>query len=237
MFITTKRFGLPYNPQKEKRIRNKIPRQIIRFLILFILVGGLSAVGVAKLIQKHISCMTINEAIDATWIGSLASYWGGIIGGIFSGVFAFLGVFYTIKYYRESDERKDRAAIQPFLFVTMGSSREEAVNSFAIRSPSDEKKGKKKFNVTIKNIGNGFANILVIYNGYTLGGHEYSEVILVGETRLLSLEANPDDLINGVKFGLRYIDSMRNEYIQEYTAREVNGRVEIENGYPGFLEQ
>ena len=69
----------------------------------------------------YIAKLAINDTIDSTWIGSLASYWGGILGGMISGTLAFIGVFYTIRYYKESDEQKEKAAIQPFLNVTIAS--------------------------------------------------------------------------------------------------------------------
>ena len=38
-------------------------------------------------------------------------------------------------------------------------------------------------------------------------------------------------------FGIQYIDSMRNEYIQEYDMKKEYSSIKIECGYPGFLEQ
>ena len=76
------------------------------------------------LIRNYITTLTITDTLNSTWIGSLASYWGGIIGGIFSGVFAFLGVFYTIKYYKETDEQKEKIGVQPFLLVTLGTNKD-----------------------------------------------------------------------------------------------------------------
>lgn len=57
----------------------------------------------------------------------------------FSGVFAFLGVFYTIKYYKESDEQKEKAAIKPFLLVTVGADK-DTKKGFALGAKPDEKK-------------------------------------------------------------------------------------------------
>lgn len=236
MKIEIKRFGLPYNPKKQKKVRNKITKQIIIFLCVFIIIAATLSVGFVIVMRNYISSMTIKDQIDSTWIGSLASYWGGIIGGVISGVLAFFGVFYTIRYYKESDEQKEIAAIQPFLLVTVGSNK-EAKSGFELGPKYDNKKATKEIKVTIKNIGNGFAKTLVIHTGFNFGGMAYNEVISVGEIESLFFMADANDLIKGINFGIQYIDAMRNEYIQEYEVVENYGQVKIECGYPGFLEQ
>ena len=208
-------------------------KQIIMFLCIFIVVAILLAIVFEMLIRNYITDLAIADTFKATWIGSLASYWGGIIGGIFSGVFAFLGVFYTIKYYKESDEEKGKIAIQPFLLVTVGTDK-DAKKGYEIDSKAN---GKKRFNITIKNIGNGFANTLVLHTGFNIGGIAYNKVILVGESDYLFLMIEPNSLKKGVTFGIQYIDAMRNEYIQEYIIAEKNGHIDIECGYPNYIEQ
>ena len=103
MRMIIKRFGLLHNPKKDKKKRNKIMRQIIIFLCVFIILAALLAIGFEMLMRNYITHLTVTDALNSTWIGSLASYWGGIIGGIFSGAVAFLGVFYTIKYYKKRE--------------------------------------------------------------------------------------------------------------------------------------
>ena len=139
MKVTFKRFGLPYNPQKDKKNKNKIIRHIVWFLFAFIAISVLLTLVVEALIRISIAKLAINDTIDSTWIGSLASYWGGIIGGMISGTLAFIGVFYTIRYYKESDEQKEKAAIQPFLNVTMASDR-KATCGFSLGKSKEEKK-------------------------------------------------------------------------------------------------
>jgi hypothetical protein len=155
---------------------------------------------------------------------------------VISGVLAFFGVFYTIRYYKESDEQKEIAAIQPFLLVTVGSNK-DAKSGFELGPHSDENKATKEIKVTIKNIGNGFAKTLVIHTGFNFGGVAYNKVISVGEVESLFFMVDPNDLIKGIKFGIQYIDAMRNEYIQEYEVVENHGQIEIECGYPGFLNR
>lgn len=152
MKVTFKRFGLPYNPQKDKKNKNKIIRHIVWFLFAFIAISVLLTLVVEALIRISIAKLAINDTIDSTWIGSLASYWGGIIGGMISGTLAFIGVFYTIRYYKESDEQKEKAAIQPFLNVTMASDR-KATCGFSLGKSKEEKKKQLQVNVNIKNIG------------------------------------------------------------------------------------
>ena len=161
MKVTFKRFGLPYNPQKDKKNKNKnkIIRHIVWFLIAFIAISVLLTLVVEALIRISIAKLAINDTIDSTWIGSLASYWGGIIGGMISGTLAFIGVFYTIRYYKESDEQKEKAAIQPFLNVTMASGG-KATRGFFLGKSKENKKKQLQVNVNIKNIGNGWKKIL-----------------------------------------------------------------------------
>ncbi len=236
MKIEIKRFGLPYCPAKEKKRKNKITKQIVVFLCLFVIVAIVLSIGLAIVTRNYISVLAINDTIDSTWVGSLASYLGGIIGGMISEILAFLGVFFTIRYYKESDEEKERLAIQPFLIVTVGSDK-DAKNGFALGSNGDTKEKTQEIKVTIKNIGNGFAKTLVIHTGFNFGGMAYNKVISVGETESLFFKVKPDDLTNGISYGIQYIDAMRNEYMQEYEMIESHGHIEIESGYPEFLKQ
>lgn len=232
MHTIIKRFGLLHNPKKEKKKRNRIIKQIIIFLCVFIILSTFLAIGFELLIRNYITTLTITDTLNSTWIGSLASYWGGIIGGIFSGVFAFLGVFYTIKYYKETDEQKEKIGVQPFLLVTLGTNK-DIKKGYELGPKSN---GKKRYNITIKNIGNGFANTLVLHTGFNVGGLSYNKVILVGESEYLFFMIEPNSLKDGINFGIQYIDAMRNEYVQEYTIAEKNGDIDIECGYPNYIK-
>ena len=235
MKIKTKRFGLPYNPQKERSDRNKITSQIITFLCIFVIIAIILAIFFSVKLRNYVACYSIEETIDSVWIGSLASYWGGIIGGVFSGAFAFLGVFYTIKYYKESDMQKERASIQPFLLVTIGAHK-DIQKGFSL-GPNSGKDKTKEVKVSIKNIGNGCANTLVVHTGFNIGGFTYNKLIQVNESECLFFVTNPEDLQTGTSFQIQFIDSMRNEYMQEYQMTEKNGCIDIECGYPRLLEQ
>lgn len=233
--IDIKRFGLPYNPQKEKKQNNKIVRQTIIFLCVFVLFAFAITVIIAKLIQSHIVSFAVGNEMDSLWIGSFASYLGGTIGGIFSGAFAFLGVFYTIKYYKNSDDKKEKRAIQPFLLVTVGAEKNPR-RGFEVGEKIAAQNIKKDINISIKNIGNGFASILILRTGF-MGGLEYKKVLCVDETDYIFLKVDPKLLEDEIVFGIQYIDAMRNEYEQTYTMRSAKGHIDVECGYPQYLEQ
>lgn len=231
MSLDVKRFG--HDTKKKKSKSSKITLQIVFFLILFIAVALIATIIVANIIKNNLSELTTNNSIDSIWIGSLASYLGGTLGGIFSGAFAGLGVFYTIKYYKESDKEKEKLSIQPFLVITAGANERPPkayyIGSAAYHENNDEK---KVINVTIKNIGNGFASLLTLNNGVTIGGIKYNKVLTVGETDEICLVINVNALKEGIPFSLQYIDAMRNEYIQNYTISSKHAPVDIETEYP-----
>ena len=236
MIFNIKRFGLQYDPQKEKRQNNKIVKQTIIFLCVFILLAIIITAIIAKVIQNHIASFSAGNELDSLWIGSFASYLGGTIGGIFSGAFAFLGVFYTIKYYKNSDDKKEKSAIQPFLLVTSGADKTPK-SGFEVGEKSAVRDAKKDVNITIKNIGNGFASILVLHTGFNVGGLGYNKVLCVDEADYVFLKVDPKLLDDGFEFEIQYIDAMRNEYVQTYTIKSTNGHIDVECGYPQYLEQ
>ena len=233
--INARRFGKPDESGKERKKKRNALCGVVVFLAIAVLVAAAASIGVEAAIRHRVV-----TGQEETWAASVASYWGGIIGGIVSGVLSFLGVFYTIRYYKESDAQKERAAVQPFLLVEVGDdSIPEQTRGFELGSVPDDKEKTKIINVSIKNIGNGFAKTLVIHTGYNFGGLDFNKVITVGNCAYTSLVANKDKLKDGLSFGLQYIDSMTNEYIQEYTITAKNGSdsVDIESGYPQLLEK
>lgn len=68
MKVTFKRFGLPYNPQKDKKNKNKIIRHIVWFLIVFIAISVLLTLVAEALIRISVAKLAINDTIDSTWI-------------------------------------------------------------------------------------------------------------------------------------------------------------------------
>jgi hypothetical protein len=157
---------------------------------------------------------------------------------LISGILAFLGVFYTIRYYKESDAQKERAAVQPFLMVELGQDpQHELKTGFGLGDRTDDTEKQKTINVTIKNIGNGFAKTLVIHTGFNIGGLAFNKVINVGDNAYTFFVLNKDNLQDGISFSLQYIDSMANEYMQEYTIKSEHSTIDIECGYPQLIKQ
>lgn len=234
MKIEENRFGLPYVLNGDKR---KPTRRMVVFLIAFVILAIVISILVVYLIKNKVLMLSADGNYINTWAGSLASYWGAIIGGLISGLLAVLGVFYTIRYYKESDELKERAAIQPFLRVSVGGSDCNGNVGYSVGNKAENKSDEISINIAITNIGNGFANTLIFHSGNNFGGYEFNRVIIVGEQTYTFLVVDAKKLKEGISFGIQYIDSMRNEYMQEYIVKLNHGRTVIECGYPYFLEQ
>ena len=233
MKISMERFGKPFYPGEKRRKKRNSFLSIGLFLIFSIGIIALFTI----LFEFVIRCrVAIGQ--EETWSASIASYWGGIIGGVVSGTFAFLGVFYTIRYYKDSDAQKERAGVQPFLMVKVGlDNRNELSEGFSLGNVSSDDKKNKKVKVSIQNIGNGFATTLVIHTGFNIGGFAFNKVIPVGGFAYTFFLADSENLKEGLQFKLQYIDSMTNEYIQNYTMKADRGNIEINCGYPQLLEQ
>ena len=52
--------------------------------------------------------------------------------------------------------------------------------AFSLGKSKEDKKKQLQVNVNIKNIGNGFANTLVVHTGANFGGLAFNNVIAVG---------------------------------------------------------
>ena len=233
MKIEMKRFGKSFEPRNEKRKKRNALLGVLVFLLIAIAVVALVSISIEAAIRY---CVVHGQ--EETWAASVASYWGGIIGGVVSGILAFLGVFYTIRYYKESDAQKERAAVQPFLMVERNQNpRSDFITGYSIGDKPDDKEKQKTINVTIKNIGNGFAKTLVMHTGFNKGGLAFNKVISVGDCAYTYFVLNNEELKDGISFALQYIDSMTNEYIQKYTIKAEHRTIDIECGYPYLLEQ
>lgn len=202
-------------------------------IIVFLFFSIVMVLILSTIIERIIHAYIIIGQ-EETWVSSIASYWGGIIGGIVSGVFAFLGVFYTIRYYKDSDEKKERASIQPFLLVRTGQDKYQISQvGFTLgKSPIQER---KEIRISIQNIGNGFASTVAIHTGFNSDGFEYNEVIPINDYTYTYFIADKSRLVEGLPFEIYYIDSMTNKYIQEYKIKSEYGSIKIECGYPQLL--
>lgn len=205
-------------------------------ITLFLFIAIVAIICIAFIIENIIRS-GFNNFQEDIWVSSLASYWGGVLGGIVSGTLAFLSVFYTIQYYKESDAQKERCANLPFLLVNViHNNILDIYNGFTLNDSPVDKDKEKTVYVSIQNIGSGFATTLAINTGYNPEGFAYKKVISVGDSFKLFFVLDADKLKNGLNFDIQYIDSMTNKYKQEYTIISKFGSVEIECGYPQLLK-
>lgn len=132
---------------------------------------------------------TVIEDIQ-TWTSSLPSYWSDIIDGVISGTISFIGIFLTIRYYRNSDAAKNRIEHMPFINITMVQAQKivilDLIKEKTIEVPNRnyeiDKNNLMLPDLELENIGNGFSNILVMHIGTNLGGgEEYHELLKINE--------------------------------------------------------
>lgn len=232
-------------------------KDLCKMLLLSIFLVGIFLaliIGVQIFIQSSIEKLAVTNDLNATWIGSLASYWGGIIGGIISGALTVTGVVWTIKYYRDSDAIKSRVEHMPFLMIEVkgytdkktddrvtGGVNIYEINSEKINSNTSQEKI-LYYRIRLTNIGQGFANTLVIYTGKSIGGIAYKELIQVNNSGefCLKIHTIKDISKDEINFGICYIDCMTNEYIQSYAMQWKSHNlsdIKLENGYPNFICQ
>ena len=246
IFSIEERFGQIVKPKRNHLLRNIIIGVIALIVVI------LCSIGFLNLLQKN--CVEDLE----TWTSSLPSYWGGIIGGIISGLLSFLGVYLTIRYYRNSDLTKNRVEHMPFININLDKAEiskvEEVADENLIEVPGRfyeiDKNNVVIMDVLLENIGNSFANTLVLKLNKNVGGESYQKLLKVGDKEKLQLKFYLNDAqhVSRISFGLQYVDSMTNEYIQIYTVNcknhigfisvdDLKELITIENGYPQFLGQ
>ena len=192
-------------------------------------------VGIPFALEKHIRNNVLTGYED-TWAASEGSYWGGIVGGVISGTLACIGVFATIRYYRESDIKKERAAVMPFF-----KAREEEYNIDYdyVYLPRDNERAqscKGHVAIAIQNIGNGFAHVEDIrckedktesYVGLTLTKDQGMHLFL------MTKDANSIDEIVLIRFQ----DSMSNCYVQSIHIQNGRNGIVIKYEYPLLAEK
>ena len=232
MQINTERIGLP---EEKKKNNNGL---IIFFMILLVIIAICVALIVENNIRNNIEQIGVGENLDmnSTWIGSVASYWGGVIGGIISGILGCVGVFCTIKYYKESDSQKERASVQPFIRATREADRDPDKLIEYKYENYGEGDVLRSCPILIKNIGNGFATIISIQTKTNYGGQTFNQVLDKGDEFSFVILTKNEKIKDGMTFSLMYIDSMRNEYIQKFYYVLKDGAIQIESGYPMFLK-
>ncbi len=238
--FSEKRFGLYVT--KRKIIKNLKNFCIVVFSIAIIVL----TIAVPRIVQYSINQLSVTDDLNATWLGSIASYWGGVIGGVISGLLTVIGVVLTIKYYKKSDKDNRRIEHMPFIIVNIKGSKLAGNPNLSkahiieknSRTQEIDKTKIKILNLELENIGRGFSSILTLHIKQNFSGIAYNELLKVGDKIQLELGVYVDDLSNNesIDFRIQYVDCMTNEYIQEYTIKK-DKRIIIENGYPEFIGQ
>lgn len=167
---------------------------------------------------------------EETWVASVASYWGGIIGGLISGLLACIGVVATIRYYKESDAKKERAEIMPFF---IGWEEEQDLVDY-VYLPRDAKNGwtgKGNICIGVKNIGNGFAQIEDVrckgdISESTMG----KTVIKESGLHLFLLTKDKNNVDETIE--IHFLDALGNKYIQSLRIYGTEGDIKLSNQYP-----
>lgn len=242
--IRIERFGIETTGNKRRKKKNKWIKRIV-YTVIILVPMCILAFGMQTFIHDSIEKLSVTNNLNSIWIGSLASYWGGIIGGIISGSFTFFGVVWTIKYYRDSDAEKSRLECMPFLAIEtieqtsfVNESLRYKITSNKLNNNSNKQILYLKLKLT--NIGQGFANTLAVYTGENFGGIAYNQLIQVNHSSNLELEIHTvKGIFEGeISFDISYVDSRTNEYIQTYTIQLNNQNIntsKIKNGYPSFI--
>lgn len=218
--------------------------------LILIIIGLIIYISVPKVINL-IKPLFGRDDLTSTWINLGAT----ILGSVISGFFTFIGVFLTIKYYKTSEAKQSRLECIPFLKIELNelynkesdlnNSKKETIYEIKNENSKNNSKPKKTLYLKLKvfNIGEGFANTLVIKTGENFGGIDFKKLILKNESSELYLKMNIyDESIKNydIKFAIQYIDCKTNEYLQLYSIKiedQNSNTVDIENGYPKFLSQ
>lgn len=223
-----------------------------RIFIVIIICAVIICIILQFGLQAYARIVLSKGAVDETWVSSLASYWGGILGGLISGSLAYIGVRLTIRYYKESDAKreaadkeaqavKERDEVRPFLHVKAAGKAGAPQGAIPLGTGS-ENNMKSGIKVKVSNIGNGFAYTSVI-DSYRKDGNNraYNKIFEKGTETELYFKVDSDCLTEGTKipFSIYYIDSKGNKYIQSYEmlGKGKSSIPRIDNGYPKFIEK
>lgn len=240
------RFGI--EDKRENKCRNF--KKVLTFIIVIFIIYKFPP-EVVNQIQQLVKDLNAESDLIATWISSLAT----ILGGIISGLFTYFGVLITLKQYKSSERKQSRLECIPFLRIELNElynkeldlniPKQESIYEIKNMNSNNSIKPKKTLYLKLKisNIGNGFANTLVVKTGENFGGIAYKKLILQNDSSELYLKINIyDETINNyeIEFAIEYIDCKTNEYIQSYSIMFENQdfkNADINIGYPEFLSQ
>ena len=211
---------------------SKKDHMICKIIIAFIVIASLTVFIFCKI--DNVIGVEQRDVLAT----SSASYWGAIIGGIISGILSFFGVFYTIRYYKESDEQRQRVSVQPFLLAEFVNDEEcQPVLFTYLGEKLPEKEYQTKFLIKITNIGNGYAKLRMLIRDNNKNADVFPVVLKINETIYIDVTISIFDLLHPIEFSIQFIDSMTNEYIQKYIIRSEVALRDIESEYPQLCEK
>ena len=194
------------------------------------LVVLLIAILIPFILEYYIRKQVVTGYED-TWIASVASYWGGIIGGMISGIVACIGVVATIRYYKESDAKKERAAIMPFFKVWK---EELNIDNDYIYLPRDIEKaqaGKASCIIAVQNIGNGFAQVEDVRCRNDLTESIVGKTITKEQGMHLYLLIKDPNHVDEM-IDIHFRDVCGNKYVQTLHVCNEKGEIQLSNDYP-----
>ncbi len=218
---------------KINKINNRSRKKKNR--LIGIVIAVLLAMVSLFLLPCLISKININSQYEEVWISSLSSYLGGILGGMVSGTLAFLGVFYTIRYYKKTDEQRERAGVMPFLMLNY-TPRDIFNPKLSIKLGTIYNDYlKKNYLIRVENIGNGFARSISIVTEEHRAGYSFCDVIPVNTSSYFVFCAQSGCFSNYCHFYIQYVDSKNNKYQQQYCAFFSTDDVDIRCEPPELL--
>lgn len=230
MKISINRLGVP---QQSKTGKVKKTICAIIGIVVFLLVAIVAFIVIESFIRQKL--LPAGDTNVVTWSASLASYWGAVLGGIVSGLIALGGTFIMINYYRQSDIQNKMNENRPFINISV-----QSWCSTNERNPilfSLGKGEKSTFaELSFKNIGKGFAQLLVYYDGSNFGGNAFRYTLEQGTQleKAYYIELKYDlENINNLSFAIMFMDCFSNEYIQTFDISvESIGSVTVSCNYP-----
>ncbi|GAU78536.1 hypothetical protein [Fusibacter sp. 3D3] len=233
--FTMTRLGHQY--KTKNRNKNYILELILLMLLIVLIFDSYK--GFDNYIREILQIKSYSSENISTWISSLSSYWGGILGGLVSGIISFFGILITIRYYRSNDVINKILENQPFLNLKVVSVLNSNDNNLLKNDYLCELGiGKHSVDVLIEieNIGKNFARTLVYHNGNNIGGFAFNHVINSGMKldRTVYIKVNFNDFNEIKNFQLQYFDCFMTEYIQNFTFNIKNQKekLSIECDYP-----
>ena len=235
MKIHIERFG------KVERKRHNVWKPflitVLGFITLFIIIKF--ALSFEQSFLKKAYCYHLKEN-EATWVSSLSSYWGGVIGGIISGFLSLIGIIITINYYRKSDIDRKISERLPYFRLNMKC--ESNSGEDALFCLNRDKKLSAFVECEMKNIGKGFAQILTYNTGSTIGGNGFNKLVEAGEVvKKFNFSISNENA--KYRIAVNFFDEFRNEYIQEFEISSCEStntpipNIEIQSYYPEIIQK